>query len=133
MGSAAQLQGLAASARIVLTLKTHVRRAIELQPHHAPSLHMMGRMLDELPWLLGGDARKALEYLVRAMDADPSYAHARLDLGKAYQKRGRRDDARRELRAVMNMTDPNNPYAWSRRYRPEAERLLAEFERGGKE
>jgi tetratricopeptide (TPR) repeat protein len=131
-GSAAHLQGLTTSARVVPDLKAHVRRALELQPNHAPSLHMMGRMLDELPWFMGGDAAKALEHLERAVKADPNYAHAHLDLGKAYLKRGLREQARRELRTVVNLERPNEPYAWSRRYRPEAERLLEELLEEGK-
>lgn len=127
-GSAARLKGIAASALTVQDLKRHVKRALQLEPKHALSLHMMGRMLEELPWVLGGDAAAALNLLIQAVAADPNYAHARLDLAKAYLKRGERDAARRELKAVIDMKHPNNPYSWNQRYRPEAVRLLAELE-----
>ncbi|MBI3356914.1 MAG: hypothetical protein HY038_09125, partial [Nitrospirae bacterium] len=63
LGSAAQLKGMMASALTIQDLKRHVTRALGLNPNHAPALHMMGMMLEELPWFLGGDAESALSYL----------------------------------------------------------------------
>jgi hypothetical protein len=51
-----------ASALTVSELKAHVRRALELKQDYAPALHMMGMMLEELPWFLGGDREGALTY-----------------------------------------------------------------------
>jgi TPR repeat protein len=76
-----------ASALTVSELKAHVRRALEMKQDHAPALHMMGMMLEELPWFLGSDREGALNYLKRAVAVDPGYTHARLDLAKAYIKR----------------------------------------------
>jgi tetratricopeptide (TPR) repeat protein len=129
LGSAAQLTGMIAAAFTVRSLKRHVTRALELQPDHAPALHMMGMMLEELPWILGGDQPAALQYLQRAVAADPNYAHARLDLAKVYLKAQDREAARRELRAVIAMEHPRDRYAWSRRYLPDAEQLLAALDR----
>ncbi len=126
-GSAAELKGLMASALMVRDLKAHVSRALELEPNHAPALHMMGMMLEELPWFLGGDSAAALDHLLRAVAVDPNYAHARLDLAKAYLKRRKVSAAKRELEAIVTMTEPRGRYAWTHRYRPEAERLLAEL------
>lgn len=50
LGSAVQHNGVVASALTITELKAHVRRALELKPDYAPALHMMGMMLDELPW-----------------------------------------------------------------------------------
>ena len=124
LGSAAQLKGLTASALIVRELKVHVARALELQKDHAAALHMMGRMLDELPWILGGDAEAALGYLKRAVQADPGYEHARLDLAKAYLKRHEVEAARRELRTLLEGA-PAPPQGIASRYQVEARTLLA--------
>jgi len=129
LGSAAQLTGMMAAAFTVRTLKRHVTRALELQPDHAPALHMMGMMLEELPWILGGDQPAALQYLQRAVAADPNYAHARFDLAKVYLKAQDRESARRELRAVIAMEHPRDRYAWSSRYLPDAKQLLAALDR----
>lgn len=101
LGRAAQLKGLTASALTIHELKYHVNRALELQKDHAPSLHMMGMMLEELPWVMGGDSRAALGYLQRAVAVNPSYTHARLDLAKAYLRRKDVASARRELHIIL--------------------------------
>ena len=101
LGRAAQLKGLMASALTIQDLKYHVKRALELQKDHAPSLHMMGMMLEELPWVMGGDSGAALGYLQRAVAVNPSYTHARLDLAKAYLRRKDVASARRELHIIL--------------------------------
>lgn len=128
LGSAAQLKGTMASALIVQDLKAHVRRALELKEDHARALHMMGMMLEKLPWILGGDADAALTYLKRAVTVDPSYVHARLDLAKAYIKRRAPDEARRELRILLETTQSADLSIGNRRYRREASDLLGTLE-----
>ena len=101
LGRAAQLKGLMASALTIQDLKYHVTRALALQKDHAPSLHMMGMMLEELPWVMGGDSGAALGYLQRAVAVNPSYTHARLDLAKAYLRRNDVASAQRELHIIL--------------------------------
>ena len=122
-GSAAQLKGMMASALTVQELKRHVNRALELQPELAPALHMKGMMLEELPWLLGGNADEALSYLRRALVAAPNYTHARLDLAKAYIKRKNPDLARKELSTILQQPLPSAASPGERRHRDEALRL----------
>lgn len=129
LGSAAQLAGLVRAAVSVRTLKRHVTRALELQPDYAPALHMMGMLLQELPWALGGDRAAGLRFLQRAAAADPDYAHARLDLARAYVNARDRPAARRELEGILAMAHPRDRYAWAARYAPEARRLLADLDR----
>jgi thioredoxin-like negative regulator of GroEL len=121
LGSAAQLKGVMASAFTVRELKAHVARALTLRPHHAPSLHMMGMMLEELPWILGGDKKEAVIYLKRAVAADPEYDHARLDLAKAFLKRDDPESGRHELALIVSRGQPS-------RYFEEAKRRLASLD-----
>src|SRR5262245_3917549 len=124
LGNAAQLKGTMASALTVQEIKRHVKRALELNPDHAQALHMMGMMLEKLPWLLGGDAEGALTYLRRAVVADPTYLHARLDLARAYIKRKDSGAARRELEVIVQQPVPPNASASNRRQREDARQLL---------
>jgi tetratricopeptide (TPR) repeat protein len=123
LGSAAQLKGMIASALTIHDLKRHVTRALGLNPNHAPALHMMGMMLEELPWFLGGDAEGALSYLRRAVAADPGSSHARLDLAKAYIKRKDPNTARRELETILQQPLPSDASVSDRRHREEALQL----------
>ncbi|MDR4459661.1 MAG: hypothetical protein MRJ67_03940 [Nitrospirales bacterium] len=114
-----------ASALTVNTLKTHVRRALELNPHHAPALHMMGMMLEELPWFLGGDPDMAITYLIQATEVQPDYMRARRDLTKTYIKRQNHRAARKELRHIID--EPSrSPVSESKQhhYQQEAQILL---------
>ncbi|MBY0247367.1 MAG: tetratricopeptide repeat protein [Nitrospiraceae bacterium] len=123
LGSSAQLTGLMASALTVQELKRHVDRALALHPNHAAALHMKGMILEELPWVLGGDAEGALTHLRRAVAANPSYVHARLDLAKAYMKRKDSAAARKELDAILSRPLSATASAGNRRYWEEAQRL----------
>lgn len=123
LGSSAQLTGLMASALTVQELKRHVDRALVLHPNHAAALHMKGMILEELPWVLGGDTEGALTHLRRAVAANPSYVHARLDLAKAYMKRKDPAAARKELDAILSRPLSATASASNRRYWEEAQRL----------
>lgn len=52
--------------------------------------------------VLGGNSVGALTYLKRATVSDSSYIHARLDLARAYIKRGDIGEARRELGIILS-------------------------------
>jgi tetratricopeptide (TPR) repeat protein len=123
VGSAAQLQGMMASALTVNEIKSHVKRALELNPDYAPALHMMGMMYEELPWFLGGDGEAALTHVQHAVTVDPQYTHARLDLAKLYLKRRNASAARQELQTIMSGSP--RPGTNDQRYRQEARQLLA--------
>jgi cytochrome c-type biogenesis protein CcmH/NrfG len=124
LGSAARLKGMASGGLALKEINAHMARAIELDPHHAPSLQMMGGLLAQLPWFLGGDARSAEAYLTQAIAADGNYTNARLLLARLLISQDRHDEARRQLLAVIHAERPHYPYTWARTFKPEAERLL---------
>ena len=130
LGSAMNLKGVVASALGVRDVKTHTARALELRNDHAPALHMMGMLLEELPTLLGGDRGAALAYVQRAVVIAPGFTHARLDLARMYLKRHDSLAARRELQAIIAVERPTDPYGWKEREKPEAEQLLRSLDSG---
>jgi tetratricopeptide (TPR) repeat protein len=121
------MKGLTNAAMKVREIKRHVVRAIELDPNHAQALQMMGGLLMELPWFLGGDEKEAQAYLERAIAADGNFTNARILLAKLYQKQDRIDEAKAQLEAVINAKHPHYPYTWTRKFKPEAEQLLKEL------
>jgi len=128
LGNIAQLKGVLVSALLIREIRAHVEQAIQLAPNHAPALHMMGMILDGLPWLLGGDEEEAVLFLERAVSADSNYTHARLNLGKVYLKHGRVDNAREQFSLVSKTQSPREVYAWAHRHNPEALTLLSQLE-----
>jgi tetratricopeptide (TPR) repeat protein len=127
LGSAERLKGLTNAAMVVKEIKSCAQRAIDLNPGHAQAMQFMGGLLIELPWFLGGDEKKAQQYLERAVVVDTNYTNAHLLLAKLYNKQGRIDDAKRQLEAVIHADNPHYRFAWERQYKPEAERLLREL------
>jgi protein O-GlcNAc transferase len=67
-----QRQGQAAQA------ETRYTQILELNPRHAPSLHLLGTLA-----LQSGSAQRACEYIKRSTEADPTVAVAHLDLANA--------------------------------------------------
>jgi tetratricopeptide (TPR) repeat protein len=91
-----------------------------LDSHHAEALHMMGMMLEELPWILGGDRDRALNYLRRAVAIDQNDASARLDLAKIYIKRKDVEAARKELDILLSQSPPPGASSSDQRHWEEA-------------
>ncbi|SLM46678.1 protein of unknown function [Nitrospira japonica] len=127
IGSAARLRGVTNAAFAVKEIKYCAQRAIELDPQHSQALQMMGGLLMEIPWILGGSDKKAQDYLERSVAADGNFANARIMLAKLYLKQGRREEAKRQLEAVMHFDRPHYRYTWERKYKAEAERMLKEL------
>lgn len=128
LGSAERLRGVTNAAMVVQEIKHCAMRAIELNPQHAQALQMMGGLLMELPWILGGDEKKAQEYLERAIAADGSFTNARVLVAKIYNKQNRLEDAKKQLEAVIHADHPHYRFAWERQYKPAAQRMLNELE-----
>jgi hypothetical protein len=127
LGSAAELEGLMAGALIIQQIKRHVQRVLELDNHYVPAHHMLGRIYEELPWLLGGDSKAAGEHFKMAVSLDHRYAPAHLDLAKWYLKHGQKRDAVRELKEVIETPPLKKRWMWERIHRPEAHALLQQL------
>jgi hypothetical protein len=123
-GRAAKLLPLwKVSPTIVGQLEKDVLRALALNPRHARALHMEAMLLYKTPALLRAflDGKKSdvERYLTSAIEADPHFVPARLDLAEFYLAEHRPAEARAQARAVLEMQTDR-----SRQYRPAAEALL---------
>jgi hypothetical protein len=65
---------------------------------------VLGRLDLELPTMLGGDPRRAVETLERGMKYGERNALYRLRLTEAYLRNKRMDDARRQINFILDMT-----------------------------
>ena len=106
-------------------VRREIDRTLELAPDSADALVGKGALLRAMPRLLGGDLREAERLLRRALDVDPEFPYAHLELARVLAANGAVDDARREARRAREMA----------RVRPggtaaeEADALLAEIGR----
>lgn len=93
-GRVAQLDGLTSAAIQLVALNRELDYVLHLDPNHADALASRGGMLVKLPFLLGGDTKKGIEFLERAVRLDNKAVGKRLELAEAYHIIGRDEDAR---------------------------------------
>lgn len=72
--------------------------ALRIKTLHAPALTNLGNLLLE-----DGDFEGAISRYRKAIEADPDYPIAHLNLGVAYKRTGRRAEAVRELRTAQRL------------------------------
>jgi tetratricopeptide (TPR) repeat protein len=123
-GRAAKLLPLwKVSPAIVGQLEKDLLRALAIDPRHARALHMEGMLLYKTPAplrvFLDGKKRDVERLLSSAVDADPGFATARLDLAEFLLEAKRPAEARAHAQAVLELTTER-----ARRYKPAAEALL---------
>jgi Tfp pilus assembly protein PilF len=81
----------------------------------------LGQLELEVPKMMGGDPKKALEYLEKGVKFSNTNALTRFWLAKAYLANGRKADAKAKLEEVLKMTpDPD--------YIPEHKKVMAQAE-----
>lgn len=85
---------------------------------------LLGRLYFKLPGFKGGDNRKSIAHLKAAVEGEPRHPLSRLYLAETLKAEGEREEARAQLRALLQMQpDPR----WAAEYpaiRAQAEVLL---------
>jgi tetratricopeptide (TPR) repeat protein len=102
-------------------IRTEMQTVIKLdEGFMSGSAYMaLGQIELELPSMMGGDPKKAVEYLEKGLRFGETNALLRLRLAQAYQAVERKADARKQLDTLINMKpDPN--------YVPEHQKAVAE-------
>lgn len=100
------IQGLAT----VNDIKSEMEAVLRLdQGYQNGSAYMvLGLVYLNAPSIVGGDPKKAVDEMEKGLPFGEPNAFFHLHLAEAYQKVGRNDDARRELKKILDMTpDPN--------------------------
>ena len=120
-----QTKGVLRSLFLLPTVREHMEAALELDPRLLPAYTLAGTVYAEVPGLFGGDLEKSEALFRQGLALDPHWTSARVGLGRTLIKRGRRDEARRELQAVVAEREPRNVADWTMKDSPEARTLLA--------
>jgi Tfp pilus assembly protein PilF len=100
------IQGLATVNDIRNEMQTVLRLD---QGYQDGSAYMVLGLVDlNTPGIVGGDPKKAVEEMEQGLRYGEPNAFLHLHLAEAYNKVGRNDDARRELKKILSLTpDPN--------------------------
>jgi tetratricopeptide (TPR) repeat protein len=125
-----QTKGVLRSLFLVPTVREHMEAALELDPKLLPAYTLAGTVYAEVPGLFGGDLEKSEALFRKGLALDPRWTGARVGLARTLLKRGRRDEARRELEAVVAEREPRNLADWTLKDSREARELLTALSKG---
>lgn len=88
----------------------------------------LGRLYLQAPRVLGGDVKKAIEYLEKGIKLNPNNPVMRLYLAQAYESDNRNADAKKQIE-TLNASTPDASYAAEHKDAVEkAKKLLAKIE-----
>ncbi|MDX6405108.1 MAG: hypothetical protein QOH70_2563 [Blastocatellia bacterium] len=102
-------------------IKSEMETALKLdEGYQSGSAYMvLGQLYLEAPGFLGGDTRKAIQYLEKGLKFGPDNALLRVHLAAAYAEAHRKADAQKQIDILLTMTPAPG-------YEPEHEEALAQ-------
>ena len=117
-------KGVMRSLFLLPTVRQEVDATLALDPQNLRALALSGNVFLEVPGLFGGDREKAEQQFRRALELDPRFTVARVDLARVLIATRRYADARRELQRVIDEPMPNSVADWTVKDLPRARELL---------
>jgi tetratricopeptide (TPR) repeat protein len=119
-----ETKGVLRSLFLLPTIRRELDTLLELDPRSVRAHILAGNVLLEVPGFAGGDRTKAEEHFKKALEIDPRFTNARVDLARVYIADARYADARRELQRVVDETSPSVIADWTVKDAPRARKLL---------
>jgi len=119
-----QTKGIMRSLFLLPTVRQEADATLALDPKNLRALALQGNVFFEVPRIAGGDREKAEATFRKAIEIDPHFTNARIDLARVHIANGKYADARRELQAVLDEKSPQNVADWTARDAPRARQLL---------
>jgi tetratricopeptide (TPR) repeat protein len=117
-------KGVMRSLFLLPTVREEVDATLALDPRNLEALALSGNVFLEVPGLFGGDKEKAEQQFRKALEINPRFTVARVDLARVLIARSRYADARTELQRVLDEKAPRNLADWTVKDRPRARELL---------
>ena len=124
LGRMGQVKGILNSLFMLPTFRKNLDEAYRLAPNEPEVLEAYGEMYNQLPWIAGGSASKAIDYFKRSLKSDPNFTLSMAEMGSAYINDGKYEQAREILEKVMNFETPTYRGDWVWYDKPLAKRLL---------
>jgi tetratricopeptide (TPR) repeat protein len=125
-----QTNGIVRSLFLLPSVKKEIQTVLDLDPNFTPVYNLAGNVYYEVPGLLGGDLDRAEQFFRKGLAQDPKDTAMRLGLAKTLIKKQRVDEARRELRTILEERAPRDLAGWTLKHSTAARTLLDSI--GGK-
>ena len=107
-GEYADLKGALQSLGLVKTIRKEFEAALAINPAYEGGAiySALGQIDLNLPRLFGGNERRGIERLEAGLKVGAENAELKVTLAEVYQKKGRRDEAKKLLDSVISVSDP---------------------------
>ncbi|HEX8184159.1 MAG TPA: tetratricopeptide repeat protein [Blastocatellia bacterium] len=107
-GELADLKGGISSLGLIKTIRREFQAALAIDPayENGASYLALGEIDLNMPKLLGGNDRRGIERLEEGLKAYQNNAELKLALASAYEKKGRKEEARKLLESLLATGDP---------------------------
>jgi tetratricopeptide (TPR) repeat protein len=107
-GEYADLKGALQSLGLVKSIRKEFEAALAINPAYESGAiySALGQIDLNLPRLLGGNERRGIERLEAGLKVGPDNAELKVTLAEVYQKKGRRDEAKKLLESLISGNDP---------------------------
>jgi len=123
------IQGLATVNDIRNEMETVLR--LDKGYQNGSAYMVLGLVYLNAPGIVGGDPKKAVEEMEKGLPFGEPNAFLHLHLAEAYQKVGRNDDARRELKKILDLTPDPNYLPEYKEASADARKLLDQIDHAG--
>ncbi len=101
--------GLLRAWYYIFPVKEEMEIVLQLDPHNPYAYLILGTWYFKVPWLLGGDKLKGIEYFYLATQYQPDYTTHYLYLSRHLLEMGRKEEASRVLQQMFAIEAPYDP------------------------
>lgn len=107
MGRWGQTKGVLNALFLLGDVRSAFNTALKLDPNHADARLALGRVDEEVPGLMGGSRERAEAAYRKAIEMDPRFTRAMLDLAEFLKKQGRKEEAKQWIDRVRAEQNPS--------------------------
>lgn len=107
-GEYADLKGAFQSLGLVKSIRKEFEAALAIDPlyENGASYLALGQIDVSLPRLFGGNEKRGIERLEQGLKAAPDNAEMKIALAEVYEKKSKKEEARRLLESAIAANDP---------------------------
>ncbi|HKP84761.1 MAG TPA: TRAP transporter TatT component family protein, partial [Blastocatellia bacterium] len=107
-GEYADMKGALQSLGLGKIIRKEFEAALAIDPmyENGAAYLALGQIDLSLPRLFGGNEKRGIERLEQGLKAASNNAEIKIALADAYDKKGRKDEARKLLESVLSANDP---------------------------
>lgn len=131
IGRLGELKGIWNSLTMIAPFRKNMETAAKIDPaiDHGGPHRALGRLYFKLPGILGGDLKKSIDHLLKAVDYGPQYWENHYFLAESYFENHQYRLARSELQRAMDIASQPNDDPDSKTHKVEFQALMKAIER----